>query len=94
MISTQRYYAWAPGVAFPRYGTLPWGGSAYHWTVVLRHSTGAGIRKRGVERTLATLFHKVRLRGITRVRSLWFGQRESETLKGHSCDFRDRASPL
>jgi hypothetical protein len=25
MISTQRYYVWTPGVAFPRYGTLPWG---------------------------------------------------------------------
>lgn len=36
MISTQRYYAWAPGVAFPRYGTLPWSGSAYQWTVGLR----------------------------------------------------------
>jgi hypothetical protein len=58
------------------------------------HSTGAGIRKPGIERTLATLFHKVQLRGITRVRSLWFGQRESEALKAHSCDFRDRASPL
>jgi hypothetical protein len=31
----------------------------YHIRVVLRHSTGAGIRKRGVERSLATLFHKV-----------------------------------
>jgi hypothetical protein len=34
MISTQRYYAWAPGVAFPRYGTLAWSGSAYQWTVL------------------------------------------------------------
>jgi hypothetical protein len=46
----------------------------YRWkasrsAVVLRHSTRAGIRKCGVERSLATLFHKVQWRGITRVRS-------------------------
>jgi hypothetical protein len=36
MISTKRYYAGMPGVAFPRYGTPPWGGSEYQWTVDLR----------------------------------------------------------
>jgi hypothetical protein len=57
MISTQRYYAWTPGVAFPRYGTLPWGGSAYQWTVGSRTlpvpllaelppRTGFGLRQR------------------------------------------------
>jgi hypothetical protein len=40
MISTQRYYAGTPGVAFPRYGTLPWGGLAYQWTVRLWRNPG------------------------------------------------------
>ena len=58
------------------------------------YGTQRGIRRRGVERSLATLFHKVQLRGITRVRSLWFGQGESETLarRIHATS-RDRASP-